>query len=105
MGERGRRPAPPRSGLGVNRGTRGDTPELVRLPRAGDGAHLSTRPVLLAWHWAREGQALVGRAVSHQRVGLRKGPPASSQEVGAHLFFCLVFVFLYLLTGFPQVGF
>lgn len=96
-GGRGRRAARARPrlapGLGVNRDTAGTRRSLSALPGPGDGAHLRPRLALPAWHRAREGQALVWREVSHQRVGL----PPSPQEVGARLFF----IFLSLLPGSP----
>lgn len=81
-------------GFGVNRaaaGTRWSLPARLGL---GDGAHLGTRPALFAWHRAREGQALVWREVSHQRVELRKGNPFCPKRSGHIYFVCVCVLFL-----------
>lgn len=84
------RPPPPHPapGLRVNRDTRGDTPQLVRSPRA--------RGRSPPWYPPSPARLARGAGeVTHRRVGLGKGHPLSPSEVRLSFLFvvCLIFVF------------
>lgn len=98
------RPPPPRFGAQSKQGHPRGHAGACRLARPGlrDGAHLRTRPALLAWHGAPERQALVWREVTHQRVGLGKGHrrhPLSPSEV--ELCFFYLFVLFLIPSDWP----